>query len=507
MSNNVVIGLDLGSHHASIAIWDEEKDRIEVIADDLGSRTIPTVVAFRGDEILIGQAASSQEHKNVSNTFPDVLSKMMFSGETPKISIPALDGREIEVTDLGKHFFRNIHNQVKQQVGRVVRECVLSVPSTMTDEDKARIKAVAQEGGLRIKAMIPENHATLMAYGMDEPNTSATVCVLDMGWSATKMAVYEIRGGVFFPRGESTTEVASGAALVDALTKHCTKDFLRRTKNDCSDSKKAMTRLRKECESALKQLSIGQEVNIVIDSLFDGVDYSGRLSRARADDLCSLVFMQLRKAVDDFLQRTGINKAEVTQVCFSGGLSAVPKCGSTVMGLFPRAKAAKPTRGPNASGMTTNAEAQCAGAAMRGRELCLEGKLDKWEEPSGGTAGPLQSITKTLALRAENRDGSVDVVDMLVSGTPVPCMKSVVAAAVTEHSVFTVVSRSGGDAAPDGDDASPLAQVAFATAGATASTPVGFRVEVGVDGRGEITVDVKRTNGELIESVTIPVSN
>jgi molecular chaperone DnaK (HSP70) len=100
MSNNVVIGLDLGSHHASIAIWDEEKDRIEVIADDLGSRTIPTVVAFRGDEILVGQAASSQEHKNVSNTFPDVLSKMMFSGETPKISIPALDGREVSTRDL-----------------------------------------------------------------------------------------------------------------------------------------------------------------------------------------------------------------------------------------------------------------------------------------------------------------------------------------------------------------------------------------------------------------------
>ncbi len=49
-----VIGLDFGCHTASIALWHAEKDITEVIADDLGLRTIPVAVAFRGDEIITG---------------------------------------------------------------------------------------------------------------------------------------------------------------------------------------------------------------------------------------------------------------------------------------------------------------------------------------------------------------------------------------------------------------------------------------------------------------------
>ena len=77
-----VIGLDFGSHHASIALWNEEKDRIEVIADDLGSRTIPTIVAYRGDEILTGQAALSQQHKNSNNTYEDIRSTYILNNDT-----------------------------------------------------------------------------------------------------------------------------------------------------------------------------------------------------------------------------------------------------------------------------------------------------------------------------------------------------------------------------------------------------------------------------------------
>lgn len=52
--NMSVIGLDFGCHTASIALWHAEKDITEVIADDLGLRTIPVAVAFRGEEIITG---------------------------------------------------------------------------------------------------------------------------------------------------------------------------------------------------------------------------------------------------------------------------------------------------------------------------------------------------------------------------------------------------------------------------------------------------------------------
>ena len=43
------------------------------------------------------------------------------------------------------------------------------------------------------------------------------------------------------------------------------KDFMRKAKTPCEDNVRAMTRLRKECEDAMKTLSTGSEAMIDID--------------------------------------------------------------------------------------------------------------------------------------------------------------------------------------------------------------------------------------------------
>jgi molecular chaperone DnaK (HSP70) len=109
-----VVGLDFGSHTGSIALWFEEKDSVDVIADDLGFRTIPCTVAFRGEEIITGTAAISQQHKNSSNTFDDIRSLIM-NEEKKDVNVPNLE-KELTIQELTSHWFRNIHNQIKQQV-------------------------------------------------------------------------------------------------------------------------------------------------------------------------------------------------------------------------------------------------------------------------------------------------------------------------------------------------------------------------------------------------------
>lgn len=85
-----MIGLDLGSHTASIALYQDGREGVEVIADDLGSRAIPTAVAYRGSEIITGQAAIQQQFKNSVNTFDDVRS-MLFSESVTEVFVPMID--------------------------------------------------------------------------------------------------------------------------------------------------------------------------------------------------------------------------------------------------------------------------------------------------------------------------------------------------------------------------------------------------------------------------------
>ena len=72
-----------------------------------------------------GLSAIQQQHKNAANTFEDIRT-LLLNPDIDTVNVPHLE-KEISVQELGSHFFRNIHNQVKQQVGKAVRECVISV--------------------------------------------------------------------------------------------------------------------------------------------------------------------------------------------------------------------------------------------------------------------------------------------------------------------------------------------------------------------------------------------
>ena len=61
------VGIDLGTTNSCVSIW--ENDRFEVISNDMGNRTTPSIVAFTKDgETLVGQAAKLQAVKNHKNT-------------------------------------------------------------------------------------------------------------------------------------------------------------------------------------------------------------------------------------------------------------------------------------------------------------------------------------------------------------------------------------------------------------------------------------------------------
>ena len=101
------------------------------------------------------------------------------------------------------------------------------------------------------------------------------------------------------------------------------KDFER--KHKCSLSQKAINRLRMQAERVKRNLSSTTVSNVEIDSLFEGNDYSLKLTRAKFESLASEVFKKAMVPVSRVLRDAKMSKSSVDEIVLVGGSTRIPK--------------------------------------------------------------------------------------------------------------------------------------------------------------------------------------
>ena len=341
------IGIDLGTTYSCVGIW--KNNTVEIIANDQGDRTTPSYVAFTETERLIGPAAKNQAAQNAKNTVFDAkrLIGRSFNDEVVQDDIkhfpykvkPSNDGKPVIEVDfkgekkvfqpeeISSMVLTKMKETAEAFLGYEVSDAVITVPAYFNDSQRQATKDAGQIAGLNVKRIINEPTAAAIAYGLEKEKGEGekNVLIYDLGGGTFDVTLLTIEDGVFEVKATAGDTHLGGEDFDRKLMEHFIKEFKKKHKQDISDNKKSIRRLQTACEKAKRTLSSSTSANLEIDSLYDGVDFSSVITRAKFESLCSDLFRKTLDPVEKVLKDSGISKSKVDEIVLVGGSTRVPK--------------------------------------------------------------------------------------------------------------------------------------------------------------------------------------
>merc|ERR1712213_148185 len=355
MAKKTAIGIDLGTTYSCVGIFQHGK--VEIIANDQGNRTTPSYVAFSDSERLVGDAAKNQSAMNPRNTIFDAkrLIGRKFSDKAVQNDLkhwpfhvadrPGKPHLQPEYKGETKTFspeesssmvLTKMKETAESYIGQKVTDAVITVPVYFNDAQRQATKDAGAIAGLNVLRIINEPTAAALAYGLEKGQKGEkNVLIFDLGGGTFDVSILSIdEGSMFEVKATAGDTHLGGEDFDNRLASHFIKEFKRKSNKDISTSPRAIRRLRTACERAKRTLSNSSETSIEIDSLFEGIDFYTKVSRARFEELCSDLFRGTLEPVETALRDAKLDKGKIDEVVLVGGSTRIPKIQKLLSDFF-----------------------------------------------------------------------------------------------------------------------------------------------------------------------------
>lgn len=401
-----VIGIDLGTTYSCVGVYKDGK--VEIIANDQGNRITPSYVSWTAEgERLIGDAAKNQATIRPEHTVFDVkrLIGRGFADPTvqadkkllpyrlenkenkPFVAIDLKDGaKTFAPEEISAMVLQKMKQTAEGYLGEEVTHAVVTVPAYFNDAQRQATKDAGTIAGMTVMRIINEPTAAAIAYGLDkEGDGEKNILVFDLGGGTFDVTLLTIDGGVFEVLATNGDTHLGGEDFDQRVMKFFIKKFKKAHKKDITTDKRAMQKLRREVERVKRSLSTQHQARLEVESLFDGIDFSETLTRARFEELNLDLFKKTLQPVAKVISDAGLKKSEVDEIVLVGGSTRIPKVQQLIKDYF---NGKEPNRGINPD------EAVAYGAAVQGG--ILGGNVDENTEVVLLDVAPLSMGIETV---------------------------------------------------------------------------------------------------------------
>ena len=314
-----IIGIDLGTTNSCVSVL--EGGEAKVIPNPEGNRTTPSVVAFKGDEIQVGEVAKRQAITN-PNT---VISIKRHMGTDYKEDV---NGKKYSPQEISAMILQNLKATAEAYLGEKVTKAVITVPAYFNDAQRQATKDAGKIAGLEVERIINEPTAAALAYGLEKTDVDQKVLVFDLGGGTFDVSILELGDGVFEVLATSGDNLLGGDDFDQAIIDYLVEEFKKEQAIDLSQDKMAMQRLKDAAEKAKKDLSGVTSTQISLPFISAGangpVHLENTLTRAKFDELTHNLVERTLIPTRQALKDAGLNPSEIDQVILVGGSTRIP---------------------------------------------------------------------------------------------------------------------------------------------------------------------------------------
>jgi heat shock protein 5 len=186
------------------------------------------------------------------------------------------------------------------------------------------LQNIGKLAGLETVRILDEPIAAAMAYGLDQPAKEWFILVVHLGGRTLDVTALTIDNGLFEILATGGDNNLGGEDLTDRVVQYYVRMINKKYRKDIANEPHAMRKLRTEIERAKHVLSRQHATRLEIEFLFDYVDFSESLTRARFEELTKHCYSRALATVKEVLVKASLKVEDVDHVILTGGSTRIP---------------------------------------------------------------------------------------------------------------------------------------------------------------------------------------
>ncbi len=314
-----IIGIDLGTTNSVVSVM--EGTTAKVIENPEGNRTTPSVVSFKGDEIIVGDAAKRQAITN-----PDTIQSIKrLMGTTETVNV---NGKEYKPEQISAMILSYMKEYAEAKLGEKVTKAVITVPAYFNDAERNATKNAGKIAGLEVERIINEPTAAALAYGIDDKSKDEKVLVYDLGGGTFDVSILELSEGTFEVLSTAGDNRLGGDDFDEVIMNHLTEEFKKQNGFDITTDKMAMQRIKEAAEKTKKDLSGVLEATISLPFISAGdagpIHFETKMTRAEFEGLAKELLERTVGPVRQALKDAKLSASDIDEILLVGGSTRIP---------------------------------------------------------------------------------------------------------------------------------------------------------------------------------------